>query len=110
MELKDGVIYATPQGHLFSKETIQEFVEKVGSAVKIITNAVNEFGKQLVEWFEKAARHVSKFIKTVNPEEIQERIENEKYMRQFWHVPMKISKSNQVMNRKPQFIHARSNL
>lgn len=110
MELKDGVIYATPQGHLFSNETIQEFVERVGNAFKIISKAVQEFGKLLVLWFKKASRHVSDIFKSVNIEENQERIENDRYMRQSWRVPMKLKKSSQVANRKPLFIHARSNL
>lgn len=110
MEFKDGVMYATPNGHLFNKGDLERFAESAGKVIGTFVDSIYLAFEQLKSFVSKAVKSITKFLEEADIKKIQERIENEKRMRRSWDAPMNMTKRSQVINRKPSFIHARNRL
>lgn len=94
MELKDDVFYVTPDGQAIQGKGIRNFVVKVRGSWESIKELIRNAATKIIEY-------VKEFFNMVDSEKKQSR---------YWDITWNTMRKSQVMNRKPLFIHARSNL
>lgn len=108
-DTQDGVMYVTPSGIVFSKETINKFKQCICDAWERIKAAVTEAIKQVWEAVKNIMGHfrgskgLKKFAKTHNKQVLDEK-------RKGWHIPKSTIKPSQVWNRKPLYPNIRNRI
>ncbi len=112
VELKEGVFYATPDGQLFNKEIIIEFGKNIGKVVMKAANIAARVFKHIATIFNDLWKRARNYIVEMADEidESRQQVERQRILRQSWKSPKSIVRKSQVMNRKPTFHHARSQL
>ncbi len=114
MEFKDGVIYVSPNGIAFDEDILKEqsrtLAEKTADIFINVREALVPIIKGIVDFIRNILKDVFESIKSLDVKKIQERIDNEQYMRQSWRVPKNTIKQHQVLNKKPKFARIRNNI
>lgn len=113
MELKDNVFYVAPNGVVLKAKDMDKamgVVEVFGFIASSITNAFNTIKRAFVEVFNDI--DFKKLIKEIGKAraDAQRKLAMKKKLRQSWHVPINTMQSSQVMDRRPLFTNARSQL
>ena len=99
MELKENVIYVTPDGKAFKGSVFNEFVDKVSDVWESIKAIILKTASTLLE-------SVKKLLGMIDEVKGNYKLRN----RHSWKTQWNTMRKSQVMNRKPSFTNIRSQL
>ncbi len=108
MELKDEVMYATPDGVLFTKENLDRVATVVGKCMEKCVDYLKAIAKEFLGWVEEKWDR----LKGLANEALEslEKVEEQKKVKALWNVPKNIKMKHQVMDRKPKFMQIRNHI
>ncbi len=99
MELKENVIYVTPDGNAFKGSVFNKLVDKVSDAWENIKAIIQKAASTLLD-------AVKKLLGIVD----ESKTNCQKRNRRSWKTPWNTTRKSQVMNRRPVFVQIRNHI
>lgn len=84
------------------------FLYKTGINIDRLIEAITEVAAVVREIVVKAVLAFRSAFAVI--EEVVEKVETDKQLKATWHVPRKLKMQNQVIDRRPKFVHIRNRL